>query len=500
MKTFIRRFSTGDFDIIYILAILKLLLHLFSNTQYGFHRDELYYLACANHLDLGYVDHPPFIAFLAAFIKPLFGTSLFAIRLLPSLASASIVYLAGLSVRRLGGGKFACALGCLAVIIAPLFLSMGVMFTTNVFDQLFWMLAAYLLIVILKNSYPRYWLFLGLLIGLGLLNKHTMIIYTGAILIALALTPYRKYYANKYFWGCILIAGMVFLPNIIWQANHGWPTIEFLHEAAINRMEQVSPLGFLGQQFFSLNPVNIVLLIAGLYFYFFYFDGKPYRLFGIVFLLVFAFFAFQRSKDYYLAPAYPIIWAGGAIFLEKLANNKWRVLKPGLIVLMILAGIIVAPFSLPILSFDKLEKLADIEKTEFPPVFRDMIGWENMVASVAKDYNVLPDKQKAVCAILANNYGEAAAIDYYGSKYGLPKAICAHNSYWLWGPRDYTGELILSVGLNHEDLGQGFGEVKKLREIANNQATWYESNLSILLWSKPKLPLNKMWPFIKMYY
>jgi hypothetical protein len=500
MKTLFRRLSASDLNIIYVLAVLKLLLYLFTNTHYGFHRDELYYLACAGHLDLGYVDHPPFIAFLAAFIKPLIGTSIFAVRLLPASASASIVLLTGLSVRQLGGKKFACALGCLAVIIAPLFLSMGVMFTTNVFDQLFWLLAAYLLIIILQNGHPRYWFFLGLVIGLGLLNKHTMVIYTGAILVALAATPFRKYFADKYFWGCVLIAGVVFLPNIVWQINHGWPTIEFLHKAAINRMEQVSPIGFLVQQFFSLNPANIILFITGLYFYFFYSDGKLFRFFGIVFLLVFAFFAFQRSKDYYLAPAYPIIWAGGAIVLEKLANNKWQLLKPGLTILMILAGIIVAPFSLPILSFEKLEKLAAFERTDFPPVFRDMIGWENMVASVAGVYNTLPENQKAGCAILANNYGEAAAIDYFGGKYSLPKAICAHNSYWLWGPRDYTGEMILSVGLNHEDLAQGFGDVKKLSEITNNQATWYENNLSVILWSKPKLPLNKMWPFIKMYY
>jgi hypothetical protein len=501
MKSFFRRIRSGDLLIIFTLSLVRILLNLFINNQYDFHRDELYYLACGDHLDFGYVDHPPLLPWIASFIKPLIGQSLFAVRLIPTLAGGTIVALTGLSVKELGGGKFAQAVGCLAVIIAPLFLGMGLLFTTNVFDQLLSVLSIYLLILIFKKDNPRYWLLLGIVLGLGMMNKHTMLIFAAAILLSFALTPNRRYFTNKYFWVSVVIAIAIFSPNIYWQISHGWPTIEFLREAAINRMEQVSPLGFLAQQFFSLNPINMILLLAGLYYYLFTKDGKQYRVMGILFLLLFVFFAFQRSKDYYLAPAYPIIWAGGAILIEKLSFSRLRLLiRPILPVLMLIAGLVVLPFSIPILPVDKLEKLAAFEKTELPLTFRDMLGWENMTASLADVYKALPADQKTGCAILANNYGEAAAIDYYGSKYGLPKAICAHNSYWLWGPREYSGEFVLSVGLNHQDLQQGFAEVKKNREIPNSDATWYERDLSIIIWSKPKLPLNQMWPYIKMYY
>jgi hypothetical protein len=501
MKTQSRRFPTSDISIILIFPALAIVIHLLTNSQYGFHRDELYYLACANHLDFGYVDHPPLIAWLGAFISLVLGKSLFAVRLLPAIAAGAIVLLTGLTVRQMGGCKFAQTLGCLAVIIAPLYLSMGTMFTTNVFDQLIWALAVYLLALFFKNESPRLLLLLGLILGIGMLIKHTMIIFAIGIIIALLMTSYRRLFAEKYLWLSIFMALLIFLPNLIWQINHDWPTLEFIREAAINRMEQASPLNFFSQQLLSLNPINLILLLTGLYFYLVNSEGKPFRIFGLLFVLLFTFFALQRSKDYYLAPAYPMVWVGGAVMLERLANRfKPKLFKLISIILMAIAGIIVAPFSLPILPPGALEKLAGFIHADYPPVFNDMLGWENMVASTASAYNLLSEEERASCAILANNYGEAAALDHYGGRFGLPKAICAHNSYWIWGPRNYTGELILSVGLNPEDLSQGFGDVRKLGEIKFAVATWYESNLQILLWSKPKLPLKKMWPFIKMYY
>jgi 4-amino-4-deoxy-L-arabinose transferase-like glycosyltransferase len=496
-----RQYPASDLFVICILAAFTIFAHLATNNRYGFHRDELYYLACANHLDFGYVDHPPLIAWLGAFIQLILGKSLFAIRLVPAIAAGAIVMFTGFSVRQLGGGRFALTLGCLAVMIAPLYLSMGMMFTTNVFEQLIWAVAVYLIISVLKANSSRALLLLGLILGLGMLNKYTMFFYAGAAVTSLIFTSDRKLLKNRFWQLSIALVLVILLPNLLWQLNHGWPTLEFIREASINRMEKVSPIDFLSQQFFSLNPINFFLMIAGLYYYLVDSRGKAYRLLGIMFILLFAFFAFQHSKDYYLAPAYPMIWIGGALLLEKLANRfKSMIIKVSVISVMIIAGIIIAPFSLPVLNPEYLEKVAAYEKAEFPLVFKDMMGWENMAAAVAKAYNGLPSGVKSGCAVLANNYGEAAAIDYYGEKYGLPKAICAHNSYWIWGPRDYTGEQVLSVGLNPEDLAQGFGDLKKLGDINCNWATWYECNLAIHLWSKPRLPLKNIWPYLKMYY
>jgi 4-amino-4-deoxy-L-arabinose transferase-like glycosyltransferase len=496
-----RRFFSSNAAILIVMALFKLALHLVTNNQYGFNRDELYYIACSQHLDLGYVDHPALIAFLAFLIRMILGESLFALRFLPAVAGASMVFLTGLMVRQLGGGRFAQIVACLALIIAPLYLSMNTLFTTNVFDELLWLLCSYMFLLFFRSNNPKYFLLIGLTMGIGLLNKHSTLIFCMAAVIGLLFTQYRKYFLNKYFWLGAIMALAIFSPNIFWQISHGWPTLEFLKESAINRMPEVSPLGFLGQQILSLNPVNLPVEILGLYFFLFCPKGKRYRAFGWIFLFVATFFAFQRSKDYYLAPAYPIIWAGGAYMLEYMVRSKnWNWLRAAIVIVMVIAGLVVAPFCIPILPVQVLDRYASLQGASFPAVFSDMLGWEKLTATVAEAYNTLSPSEKAKCAVLANNYGEAAAIDYYGSKYGLPRSISTHNSYWLWGPRNYTGEIVLSVGVSMEDLRQGFNSVRQIATVNNDHVMWYETNLPVLIWTKPKIPFQRMWPYIKLFY
>ena len=498
---FPRQFFRNGAAIVILFAALKLIIHLATNSQYGFNRDELYYLACSEHLDFGYVDHPPFTPILALIVRRALGGSLFMLRLLPAIAGALIVFLTGLMVRKLGGGITAQIIASLCVIVAPIFLSMGILFTTNVFDQLFWTVCFYLLILMLKSDNPRYWPIIGVVLGIGMLNKYSMLFLVVGLLIGLTITSSRKLLFTKQFIYAVAIAIVIFIPNIIWQINNDWPTLEFLKKSVINRMPNVSPFEFIRSQFFAFNPVVFPISIFGLAYLLFSKKAQRFRALAWIFVTVFVILAFQRSKDYYLAPAYPVIWAFGAIAFEKFSLKRGRMwLAYVTIAALVISGVVIAPLALPIFPIEQADSYGRRFGDGLHPVFSDMLGWENMVKTVAGVYNELPAEEREKCAVMANNYGQAAAIDFYGGKYGLPKTISTHNSYWLWGPRDYTGDVMITVGVKRESLAQGFGEVTLADTVKNDYVVWYENDQPVFVWRGPKISLNKMWPRIKLYY
>ncbi len=498
---FSRRILLSNTAILIYLALIKLALHFITNGQYGYNRDELYYIACSEHLDFGYVDHPPLIALVAKITIWILGDSLFAIRFLPALIGASMVFLTGLMVRRLGGGLFAQCLACIALLIAPTYLILNTLFTTNVFDQLFWVVCFYLIFLLLKRNDPRYWLAIGLVVGLGLMNKHTMIFFIAGLLTGLILTPNRKFFLNEWLWSGALIALVIFLPHIVWQINHGWPTLEFLQRAVINRMAEVSPLEFFYKQIISFHPLTFPIWLIGLYYYLFSSKAKRYRLLGWIYVSVFVILAVQKSRGYYLAPAYPMLFASGAFTIEKfIRQQSWNWLKPAILIILITGGAILAPLGLPLLSVDAAAEYGAYLGLGLRPVYEDMLGWENMVATVAGVYHSLPAEEKAKCAIMANNYGQASAIDFFGDRYGLPGALSTHNSYWLWGPGDYSGEIVITVGVRFESLKQGFDEVEQAAVVTHEYVMWYETNQPVYIWRGPKISLQEMWPRIKLFY
>jgi len=501
-KAFFRReLLTNPAAIALYLSLFKLLLHLFANGQFGYHRDELYYMACGQHLDFGYVDHPPLIALLARVWIGVIGNSLFSIRFLPAVAGAIVVYFTGLITRELGGRTYAAIIACLSVMIAPVILSTDNLFTTNVFDQLFWVMGIYLIVKILKYDKPKGWIWVGLIIGLGLLNKHSVVFLIFGLGVGLLLTSQRRYFRNKYFWIGTGVTILIFAPNLIWQIKHGWPTIEFLREAEINRPTGGSLFDFVKQITFSFHPLTLPIWAAGFYFLLLSKDGKRYRLLAVLFITLLIFFSIQRSKDYYLAPVFPMLWASGAVMLERLIRKrKLILLRSAIIGILLVGGIALAPLSIPILSFDKTVEYCEYARGGLHPVYSDMLGWENMVETVARVYNNLPEDEKRVCGIMTQNYGQAAAINFFGAKYDLPGAISPHNSYWLWGPGDYTGEIMITTGISPEGLSQGFESHRVAEVVVNDYVMWYETNQPVIIWKNPRMPLAAMWPYLKLYY
>jgi Dolichyl-phosphate-mannose-protein mannosyltransferase len=475
-----KRTHLSESAIIASFSLVALLVHLLTNGGYGYFRDELYYLACAQHLDFGYVDQPPLSILLLRLSEALFGDSLFAIRVLPAFAGAATVALTGLVARELGGRGWAIALACAGSLCALFNLAVENFFSMNAFEPLFWMGAVYLLVRIINGGSPTLWLWLGVLLGVGLENKHSTAFFGAGILVGLLLTPERRHFAEKSIWLGGAIAFAIALPNILWQALHHWPTYELLSNIAhSNKNVALSPAQFIAQQAVFLNPGTLPLWLAGLFWLFGSRDGRRYCALGIIYLVTLAEFIILHGKSYYLAPAYPMLFAAGGVAIERVFAVRLTWLKPALLAAILLAGALFAPVIVPILSPNKLVGYMraihfEPPRTEtshtgaLPQIFADQFGWEEMVGSVAHVYHHLQPEDEKRAAIFCQNYGEAGAIDFFGPKLGLPPAISGHQNYFLWGPRDWAGEVILVLDTDADEERELFGSVEDLGQIVSS--------------------------------
>ncbi len=378
-----RRFTTPTV-ILFSLAALKLALHLLTNGEYGFHRDELYYIVGGQRLSWGYVDHPPLVPLLARVMTSLFGLSVAGLRLLPALMGAVIVFVTGLLARELGGGRFAQALAPLAVVASLIYLLTNTLFQTVTPDQLAWVLGCYLLLRLLNGANARRtWLLLGTLLGVALLAKYTIVLFGLGALAGLLLTPTRLQLRTPWPWAAAALALLIAAPNLLWQLNNGFPTLEFLINNNANVGADQSRLEFLLLQIPLVGPLTFPLLLAGLYF-FFSPTGKPYRLLGWIYAAVMLALLAVNGKIYYPAPLYPMLFAAGAVWLERLvARRRWAWLQPTAFGATVASGLICAVIALPILPVRTFVQYQDA----FPHNdFAEMFGWPELVQTVADAY------------------------------------------------------------------------------------------------------------------
>ena len=503
-------FVSGPAIVAYI-ACLEFPIHLANPGGYGFFIDELYFMACGQHLSWGYVDMPPLTAVQAWAARALFGDSLLAIRIFPTVASAGLVILTGAIVRRLGGGRFAEILAALAVLLAPFYLSFGSYMSMNSVEPLLWMGCALILIRMVQTGDARLWLWFGVLAGIGLENKDTMLMFGFALIAGLMLTPERRLMVSRWFIFGGLIAFAIFLPNLIWQIQHHFPHLEML--ANIKRSGRnvaIGPLGFIGWQLLGMQPLAAPIWLCGLYVFLFSDAGRPYRALGYAYLVSLLILLLTEGRFYYLAPAYPMLIAAGAVAIEKwTAQPRRGWLRPTYAAVFAVAGAITALNVLPLLpprayiaytrfmGFSE-PKFENRQASDLPQFLADRFGWPEMVAATAKVYDDLPSEQKARTAIFGSNYGEAGAVDFYGPALGLPKAISGHVNYWYWGPRNYTGESIIVLGAPRERLERSFAKVEPKGEVGNPYAMANE-HFTIYLCTQPKggRTLQQNWPKLK---
>jgi hypothetical protein len=484
------------------LAAAKLLLHFMTNGQYGYHGDEFYFMACGDRLDFGYVDHAPFIALVAKVSRLLLGDSLFALRFFPALAGALTVVLTGLIVREFGGGRFAQCLAALAVIISPAYLRIGNMLCIPAFELPYWTLASYIVVVILKRDRPKLWLVVGLVCGAGLLNKHSMLLWGFGIVAGVLLTPARRHLASKWLWLGGLVALVLFLPNLIWQIQHDWVTLEFLRNLNEHVMKRISVVEFGFGQIIYVHPANLPIWLLGLGCFLLSKGLRPYRLLGWSYVALFVLLNVIKSKIYYLSPAYPLLLAGGAYAIgEFLCRRRWRLARPALVAFLVAGGGVFAPLGLPLLPLKQCERYARTitggvldNIYEVIELYYAMYGWENQVATVARVYEKLPPEDRSRCTIWAGNYSEAGAIDFFGRRYGLPRAISGHTSYHMWGPGDATGEVVIAFGVWHPSLEEFYAEVTQVEVVRSELSVTWETDLPVYVCRKPKMPIDQFWP------
>ena len=510
-------------------AIFKLLLHCAFNSNYGYFRDELYFIACGEHLAFGYPDHAPLVALLAKTSCVLFGDSLFALRLFPALAGAFKIFLTAVLVKEFGGKTFAAFLACLCVLCAPIYLAIDDLFSMNPFEPIFWMLCVYFAVRAIKGNTiaesaeiqnPKSkiqnpslnWILFGIFAGLGLMNKHSMLFFGASLVVGLLLTKDRKVFLDKYFWLGGVIALLIFLPNIIWQVQNNFATLELLRNVQTSGKNVVmSPLQFFVSQILGMFPTAFPVWLAGIWFFLADKNGKKFRFLGIAYLVLLALMIYLKAKDYYLAPIYPMLFAAGAVWFEQLIEQvrELRFVKYALPILIFIPAVIVAPTVMPILPIETLvryqEKLgfkppkSEVEHTsELQQIFSEQLGWQEMVEKVADVYNNLPPEDRAKAGIYAGNYGEAGAIDFYGAKYGLPKAISPHQSYFLWGPREYTGEVLILLGASKEKAEKSCNSVEEKTEVNFAYSESYEQ-YKIIVCRQTKKPLPEIWQSLKFW-
>jgi len=495
--------------VIWLLAGGVLVLHVAFAQRYGFFRDELYYLACSEHLDWGYVDQPPLIGVLTWFARHAFGSGLLGLRLLPALATGTTVWMTAKITRELGGEGFAQGIASLAVVVAPVYLILWHWMTMNAFEPLVWMTCAWLALRTSGTGQGRYWLWFGVVAGIGLENKYSTAFFVAGVVGGLVLTAERRWLTNRSLWLGAAMALLVFLPNLVWLFRHDFPFLELMRNVRMSGRDVVrGPFAFMLDQAVILGPLSFLLWIFGAVWLLLGREPR-FRVLGWTYLIVLATLIILKGKNYYVTPAYPMLFAGGGVALERatLGRLAWfRGLYP---ILLIVFSTVTAPFFLPILSpeqFVAYQSWIGIKPPPFenqnngplPQYFADEFGWDDMAREVARVYNDLPAAERGRTAIFANSYGEAAAIDLFGSKYGLPKAISNHQTYWYWGPRDYDGSTVIvlgSTGVNDRDF---FSSVEVAGQVQHPYSR-VDEHFPVLLCRGLKRDLKVLWPQIKRW-
>ena len=464
-----REWLLSDLGILVLLALSRVILHALTNHQYGFHRDELGFLGDARHLAWGYVSYPPLTPFIGRIALELVGPSIVGVRFFSGLAQGAALVLTGLIARELGGKRWSVIVAGLAVWIAPLSFIQGTLFQYVSFDYLWWVLIAYCMVRLLKSRDPRWWLAIGAVIGIGMMTKSTMAVFVIGIVGAVLLTPARCYLRSRWLWGGVGLALLVFLPNLIWQIQHNFISLEHLgaiHErdVAIGRTDDF----LLEQIVVGANPFTLPLWLGGLYFYFFTRSGRPYRALGWMYAIPLVVFTLAQGRSYYMAPAYPMLLAAGAVVWEGwLAQRKPRVaglFKGVTYAALALGAAFIIVLAMPVGPVDSAWWKASSD------AFSDLkeeIGWPELAQEVAQIYAGLPEEEKPRTAIFTGNYGEAGALDMYGPDLGLPRPISAVNSYWLRGYGNPPPQTLIVIGYRREHIAPYFETCEIAGQIPN---------------------------------
>jgi 4-amino-4-deoxy-L-arabinose transferase-like glycosyltransferase len=487
------RFDRGHVALA-VAVVAKLALHVATNWRYGFHRDELYYVACGQHLDWGFVDHPPITPLVARVATALFGVSLPGLRLFPALAGALVLVLTWAIVRRLGGGVWAQCAALAATLFAPIYLGGNTLFQTVAFDQLLWVLAIFLVVRLLEGGDARLWLALGLVFGVALETKYTAVLFGAGVALGFLLTPARRHLRTIWPWLGLAIAVAVALPNLVWQLQHDLPTLEFIRNNNARVQEEQSRLGFLLDQLEIAGPASIPLVVAG-WVYLWSDRGRRMRALAWASLFVFVALVALGGKSYYPGPLYTLLFAAGAVRLEPffVGQRRWiQATAAAIFLLLLLPPLFVI---LPVFSEHAMAKrrLYDVNGD-----LGEMVGWPEFVATVEGVVATLGPRERV--RIFTASYGDAAALDYLGDPARLAPVISAHNSYIYWTSPGVDAGTYVLTGYSRGWAERHFDEVADAAFVSNALGVENESfGERILVCRRPKIPFSRLWSELKHF-
>jgi len=487
------KLTKNEKGVLFLVSLISLALHLYSNyfASYGIFRDEMYYLACAGRPAAGYVDHPPLSILLLAAVKQLAGSSVFAIRLAPALQLSGVIFITGMLVKRLGGSAPAMAVSSLC-FFCPVMQGINACYSMNSLDLFFWTAGFCFLTKIFSEDKLINWIILGVIMGLGAMNKISMLWFCAGFFLAILFSPLRSKLLKKEFLYSSAIALLLFLPFVFWNAANGWAHLEFMRNASAWKYSGLSRIQFLKGQLMLMGPGGIAIVFTALYFYFADKTGRKFRHNGIVFLTAFVILLLNKtSKAEYLAPAYPALFAAGGVVFERVAGFKaGKAVFAALLAVITLFGAVSAPFALPLLPVEKFiayQKLLGLEPaspegkklTSLSQFYADMFGWQNMALVVSTAYKNLAENEKRGAIVFCNNYGEAGAVEYFSGIYELPRAVSFHNNYWFWCGDLNKLKTVIVIDGKLQELQEIFSEAYKAGEIRSPYAMPYETNISV---------------------
>jgi hypothetical protein len=486
--------SRTDFFLLFLIAACTILLHLLTANRYGFNRDEFSFLEDARHLAWGYAAYPPLTPLFGRLSLVLFGTSLVGFRFFSSLLQAVGVFLTGCMAKEMGGRRFAQLVSAAAAV--PFALGTGALMQYTSFDYFFWVLTAYFVVRLLRTADPRYFLLIGASIGLGLLTKYTMLLFAVGVLVGILFTGARRYLRTPWPWLGALLALALFTPNLLWLSQHHFVYFDFLQFLHRRDVAEGLTKSFLLDQI-TLTLPGLPLWLAGLYFCLAAPSAKTFRTLAWMYLVPLLLFVLANGRGYYLAPAYPMLYAAGAVFVEPFfARGQPRrpfFIRAALPAYLLLGNLGAAAFALPLAPIGS-PWFHLTEKVNI--TLRDEIGWQDLVSTLAHVRDSLPVESRAHLGILVENYGEVGAINLYGPAYGLPRAISGVNSSWERGYGDPPPQTLLIVGFPREFVEANFTSCRLIAQntnsfgIANEEST---ERRDIFLCGPPKLPWPQFW-------
>ena len=505
-----RRMSVGAGTIRFdapvgLIALGAVALEFALSARYGYHRDELYFLAAGHHLALGYVDQPVLAPIVARLESIAFANSLVGMRVVPALLLGAMVVIAASMARLLGGGAVSRRLAALATALCSEYLATAHLLTTTIFDFAAWAGVLWCCCHVFAGASSRWWLLAGLFAGIGLDAKWNLLFLMAGLLVGLlAIRSARPVLGNRWVVAGLVIAALLAWPDIVWQAMHGWPNFAVFR--SLNQDAGHNRAVYIPAQIIYTGLAATPLWVAGIVSLWRRDDpDRRWRALAVAMLFVLVIQLVVGGKPYYVGGMFVLAFAAGAVALERYAHDKRSIdqktlLRPGYVaVAIVVTGVLALPIALPILPARDLHSFA-LQKINYD--LAETIAWPREVATVAAVYDALPLRERRDAIVLSGNYGEAGAIDRYGQQFGLPGSLSysGANSFWLWGPPPAAITTVVADNIDPQLLHRLFTSVQ-LRLVYENGigVANDEQGTQIYVASGLRVPWTKSWLSLRNY-